>query len=284
MRQALCVRRGGLGDTLLVIPVLRAMRARMPDARLTFAGVSEFGGVLQRFGVVDRVVSSESLALWALPLAEEAGERARAALATYDWIVGDDPGLARRASRTREVAVFDPRLDESVTAPAAEVFLARAGLSGSVEVALVPRREPTPKSAPVLLHAGSGGRAKCWPPSALRELALALAARGPLQVVLGPAELERGEDGGWPEGVAVLRPRTVDALVERIATARAHVGHDAGPTHLAAALGVPTCALFVSTSPAVWAPRGEHVRVLSPSARPADVLAALSRLLDGGTR
>ena len=41
-----------------------------------------------------------------------------------------------------------------------------------------------------------------------------------------------------------------------------YVGNDAGMTHLAAALGVPTVALFGPTNPTVWQPLGPQVRVL----------------------
>ena len=37
------------------------------------------------------------------------------------------------------------------------------------------------------------------------------------------------------------------------------IGNDSGITHLAAALGVPTIALFGPTDPYVWGPRGKKV-------------------------
>ncbi|MFA7005674.1 MAG: glycosyltransferase family 9 protein, partial [Verrucomicrobiia bacterium] len=40
-------------------------------------------------------------------------------------------------------------------------------------------------------------------------------------------------------------------------------GHDSGITHLAAAVGVPTLALFGPTSPNIWAPLGPRVRVVT---------------------
>jgi len=43
------------------------------------------------------------------------------------------------------------------------------------------------------------------------------------------------------------------------------VGHDTGVTHLAAAVGTPTVALFGPTNPKIWAPLGEHVSVLQSS-------------------
>jgi ADP-heptose:LPS heptosyltransferase len=54
-------------------------------------------------------------------------------------------------------------------------------------------------------------------------------------------------------------------LCQAIKECSVFVGHDTGVTHLAAALGVPTIALFGPTDANVWAPLGEHVRViLSP--------------------
>lgn len=47
-----------------------------------------------------------------------------------------------------------------------------------------------------------------------------------------------------------------------LARARLYIGNDSGITHLAAAVGTPVLALFGPTDPAVWAPRGPHVRVV----------------------
>jgi ADP-heptose:LPS heptosyltransferase len=60
--------------------------------------------------------------------------------------------------------------------------------------------------------------------------------------------------------------RRFDNLLELatwIRSARLYVGNDSGITHLAAATGVPTLALFGPTAPGVWAPRGENVTVLA---------------------
>ncbi len=50
------------------------------------------------------------------------------------------------------------------------------------------------------------------------------------------------------------------------------IGHDTGVTHLAAAVGTPTVALFGPTDPSRWEPLGEHVTVLrSPDALMASI-------------
>jgi heptosyltransferase-2 len=50
------------------------------------------------------------------------------------------------------------------------------------------------------------------------------------------------------------------------------IGHDSGISHLAAAAGANCILLFGPTSPDVWAPKNDNVRVLrSPGGRIGDV-------------
>ncbi|HNT87980.1 MAG TPA: glycosyltransferase family 9 protein, partial [Candidatus Hydrogenedentes bacterium] len=48
-----------------------------------------------------------------------------------------------------------------------------------------------------------------------------------------------------------------------LAGARLYIGNDSGITHLAAAVGCPTVAVFGPTDPTVWAPRGARVHVVA---------------------
>jgi hypothetical protein len=127
----------------------------------------------------------------------------------------------------------------------------------------------------VLLHPGSGSHRKNWP----RERFLALAEELQSRMcstawLLGPAEEE------WmpPARAAVLRPASPMELARNLAGARLHIGNDSGVSHLAAALGVPTVAIFGPTDPRVWAPQGEQVRVATGASWPSvdQVLEALS--------
>ncbi len=60
----------------------------------------------------------------------------------------------------------------------------------------------------------------------------------------------------------VIEGLDLPQLAALLARAKAYLGNDSGVTHLAAAVGVPTVALFGPTLPDVWAPLGESVRVL----------------------
>jgi ADP-heptose:LPS heptosyltransferase len=120
--------------------------------------------------------------------------------------------------------------------------------------------------APSVIHPGSGGRAKCWPPDRFEALIERLSAGGHRVLpVLGEVELER-----WPvPDVTRWRQRhraeavgSLDRLCDVLRAARLFIGNDSGPAHLAAWLGVPTVALFGPSDAAQWSPRGPAVRVL----------------------
>ncbi len=55
------------------------------------------------------------------------------------------------------------------------------------------------------------------------------------------------------------------ALATVLSRASLYVGNDSGVTHLAAALGVPTIALFGPTDPRSWAPVGPRVAIVTAS-------------------
>ncbi len=144
---------------------------------------------------------------------------------------------------------------------------------------------------PILIHPGSGGRAKCWPLAGFLHVARSLRSIGyDMRLVLGPAELERwpaAERDALAREFSLLTAPDPDELARALAGARAYLGNDAGPTHLAALLGTPTVALFGPTRPTVWRPLGLRVTVLAgdPAAGPgwgisvAEVARAVGREL-----
>lgn len=128
----------------------------------------------------------------------------------------------------------------------------------------VPRRWNP--QGPVVVHVGAGAEAKRWPVERWCELIAALRPRRAVSVLAGEVEAERLRVAER-ERLAAVGGRFCTDLAElrtELAGARAFVGADSGPTHLAAQLGVATVALFGPTDPGVWAPVGPAVRVLAP--------------------
>jgi ADP-heptose:LPS heptosyltransferase len=113
---------------------------------------------------------------------------------------------------------------------------------------------------------GSGGREKNWSVMAYAEVARWWKRQtgGAVLVILGPVEEENQEIvGNSGFGVSVLRGLTLDRVAAMLCLCDLYVGNDSGLTHLSAALGAKTIAIFGPTDPLRWAPRGERVKVLS---------------------
>jgi len=120
-------------------------------------------------------------------------------------------------------------------------------------------------SAMGVLHPGSGSPRKNWPAERFAKLGEALASTAGLRVVwvLGPVEMERQPGLAKQLGGAVLSCPPLALLAGLLSRARLYVGNDSGVTHLAAAAGAPTLALFEPSGVRHFAPRGPAVRVLS---------------------
>ena len=102
----------------------------------------------------------------------------------------------------------------------------------------------------IAIHPFSGSRPKNWPLEKYRTLAAQL--KRPVEFCAGPEEnLEEA-----------VRFDDLYDVARWLASARAYVGNDSGISHLAAAVGTPVVAIFRTSNPAVWAPRGPAVIVL----------------------
>ena len=289
------LRPGALGDCVAAFPVLQALRAAWPGAELLAIGSPVFRLAAE---------SGPATGWMAFDDARLTGLFAEGG--TSDVLADCDLCLSYGADQdsllpTNLVASGARRVVAWPARPAGAVHIVDH-LLGAVEAAgmAAVSRRPTLRSRPewleegrallaragaprafVALHPGSGGRRKRWP--ADRFALLAERVEGPVVWLLGPAE---GEDAELRAAVrragVVLEPATLRELAGILACARAYVGNDSGVSHLAAALGVATVAVFVDTEPAVWAPRGERVAVVGAGAGEIEldeVMAALRNLV-----
>jgi heptosyltransferase-2 len=161
------------------------------------------------------------------------------------------------------------------TTTAATAWLADVGqasrLSESDGRPACPSRDATekPERPLVALHPGSGSPKKNWPAGNWQRLGDRLASGGARLLLVG------GEaDGDTLDPLArslsvhapfIARHLPLPTLAALLARSTAYFGHDTGISHIAAATGTPSTLLFGPTDPAVWAPVGEHIRIIRAS-------------------
>lgn len=283
-----------IGDGLLKLPFLRAVRALWPEARVTWAasqGRSVFAGVLAPAveGLIDEVIEQAAVPTrWGdllrhrplegrgfdLIIDTQRGPAATLSLmrlphrrlvspALRGWL--SSPGC-RASGAKRSSAMLRQMLDlleqaAGVPVPTPEESLVPVPADvAAAAAAVLPVGRPLVGLAP-----GAGGRHKCWPLNSFVALARQQVAAGRVPVILlGPAELD------WQ---AALRDQVPEALFplqdERLVGGRGltpfvtialaqHLAvvvcNDAGVGHLAAASGTPVVVLYGPTSPKKFAP------------------------------
>lgn len=278
------LRSGGLGDFLLALPLLAALRQAGATVTLltrsAYARLLAGGAWCTRAWDIDGALAAS---LWTTPAPELATALAGARVISF--LPDGDGALAAALQRAgvAEVAWLPSR---PATPPhvAAQALMA-AGLP--VPDALLTTahlaRQTTPAAPCLWLHPGSGSAAKNVPLPWLAARSRAWLAEHPdgrLVVSYGEADLALQAPlaallAGLPVHARVL-PDLSELRDCLAAEATAFLGADTGVTHLAAALGIATEVLFVSTDPAIWRPLGPAVRVcrwhpgLDPTHLPAE--------------
>jgi heptosyltransferase III len=123
-----------------------------------------------------------------------------------------------------------------------------------------------PTRKPVVIHPGSGGAHKCWRLDNFLSVARILAKEGVEVVFLfGPAEMERFSEPAIAEIRAagkLLMNLSLTEVFGVLGCSRGYIGNDSGITHLAAAVGIRTVAVFGPTDPAIYGPIGPAVTIL----------------------
>jgi heptosyltransferase III len=256
----LAVHPGALGDVLLAIPALRALRASA-GGPLLLAAQPRLSGLLEALGVVDGHVAFDALGLDALFVDDPTRlPRLPPLRRLVSWFGARDPVFVRRLGALVPGAVVAPSVGDgtrvwehlltTVGAPPGDwcaPLVAPPAVRAAGQAALAAAGADAPPPW-LFVHPGAGGPAKRWPAQAFARAITTLAARARMNVVAhqGPADAEAAAAlrRHLGDGVVWLVEPAPTALAGALASARLYLGNDSGVSHLAAALGVPGLVLF----------------------------------------
>ncbi|MGH7997149.1 MAG: glycosyltransferase family 9 protein [Opitutaceae bacterium] len=262
-----------LGDVVMVLPLIRALRASRPDAEITVFARNAFRPLLDAGDLADVVepLPERGFGYWRFFRRLRARYPDVWIAFTHSprgdlegWLAGAPQrfGIRRhRRSRPLLTHAFRPppsfREAEHHQTELWEMFLRRFGLEGPIPRApalRVENPEPAALASPVIgLIAGSENHpAKRWPVPLWRALVEALPnERFALFGTAGDCPVTAAIAAGFPpEKVEDLAGRTGLAdYISRLERCSVVVANDTGGMHLANALGVPLVALFGPTNP-----------------------------------
>jgi ADP-heptose:LPS heptosyltransferase len=273
----LVIKLGAFGDFVLAFGPFAAIRAQHPGAEITLLTTSPFAEFALAAPWFDRVDVDTRPRPWDLPGLLRLRRMMRGFDRVYDlqtssrsgwyfWLAGGPAwsGIARKCSHPHA----NPARNAMHTVERQRDQLAMAEISQFPVPDLRWLRsgatEPSSSrgGGAILIPGAAPHRpGKRWPAEHFGDLAVLLTERGQIPTIVGSAA-----DSAHAATIRTVCPQAIDLtgrtsllqLAQTMATASLAVGNDTGPTHLAAALGVPTIALFSADSdPALTRPRGD---------------------------
>lgn len=289
------LRAGGLGDGLMTLPAVHALRASYPDAELSYIGDTWHDLLGHGRTPVDRTrclpfaegvrprpggmhpVDHDALADF---LVAERAEGYDLAVQLHGGGCHSNPLALALGARctigmaTPGAAPLDRSLRHAMVQPDVHRYLEVVALVGAAAVGFEPelRLLDTDLASAhaalaeggrprVAVHAGASDGRKCWPADRFAAVADALIGDGCEVVVVG-TEVDRARDvlAAVSRPCVTAPPLGLGAFAALLSRCALLLGNDSGPRHLAQAVGTPTVAVFAATNAVNCAPltRSEH--------------------------
>jgi heptosyltransferase-3 len=292
-----------IGNTLLLAPLVPALRERYPRATLDVLTGDRTAALLEGLPI-DRVYSISRLFLlrpWRFVALFVRLRRSRYDLvleggmgslsgALYGWLAGGSRrvGADGRGRRLLDVRLAEPRVTHVYDWAPEIARQLGARCEPRPLFAVLPSDRAAAREAllahdlfdaagaplPFVLVFPGGHLKKRWPDVHWLTLCERLARRGArVLVALGPEEhrLRRPAHALAPLGVRLLSPGPIRRLGAVLSRASLVVTADSGPLHLSAAVGAPTIAVLQREASRRYAPRGPLDRwIVAPSVEEAE--------------
>lgn len=271
-----------LGDLLVAVPALAALRRGFPDHRIVLATSGWLAPIVELLGTVDELVPTPGLSR---PLDVPSG--------SVDIGVnlhgrGPESGALLDALYPRRLIAHAPDapdgpewIDGLLERERWARLVRSAGVPADADEVAIPAPDTVPSVAgAAVVHVGAFYGARRWPAARFAEVARALADRGERVVFTGGAEeRERAVEVAALAGVPVTEVLAgrldLTGFAAVIAAARIVITVDTGAAHLASAYRVPSVVIFGPAPPEEWGPpaAGPHIVLTDASCRRGDVFA-----------
>jgi ADP-heptose:LPS heptosyltransferase len=291
---------GQLGDVVLSLPALAALRGRFADARMTVMTGKAAGQVVELAGVADEVIAIDRVELRDGPKLRSVsnifGILGDVRRRRFDLIIDLHSlpetnilaflsGAGSRLLANRESRSIDrlsnfkpppPREDKTKHLTERYLDVLRPlGIDGAVPEFRFPVNDAgLGDAAPLFaegrgkyagLFPGAGHPVRCWPLKNFGELAEKLSANGATPIVfLGPEEagMRRSVEELFPTDTHIVEGLSIPQFINCAARLDVFITNDTGPMHLAACAGAPIVLILHGDAPLTYLPLTEHINTV----------------------
>jgi lipopolysaccharide heptosyltransferase II len=279
-----------LGDAVISVPAVRAIKMGRPDAQITIVAPSKIASMWKLVPEVDAIVSLKHNSLLAtifsirrqssfdvaillpnsLRVALEAwlsGAERRVGYRGHSrrWLLNQIIPESVRRGPLEHQATHYLRIAQEIGAVTSNIQhpTSNIQIAGSSQLSTTNDQ----RSKIGLCPGAEYGPAKRWLPERFAEVAAAVAAQSPVQWILvgtpnDAAVGQRIAQALRDSCVNRIGQTTLDQLINELRECRLVLTNDTGTMHLASLLGVPTVAIFGSTEPRLTGPLGDRHIVL----------------------
>jgi heptosyltransferase-3 len=243
----LLIRPGAIGDFILSLPALESLRTDYTEVWCAGRNVP-----LARFADFAQSIVASGLDRLGLLPADDVIDRLRRFDSIISWYGTNRPEFRQLTLELGLPFQFLPALP---TGPrhAVDFYNQQSTELGASPISRFPEIKCPPVARTfAVIHPFASNPAKRAPMAVFESAAKRLAETMPVHWLCGPEE----------ELPGAMRIPDLYELACWLRQARIFIGNDSGISHLAAAVGTPVQAFFLTTDPRVWAPRGPSVNTM----------------------
>ncbi len=279
-----------LGDAVMTLPAVRAIKLTRPDSHITILTRAKLADFWKMAPEVDAIIPCEqNESVFAVAKKIRSGfdlavvfpNSVRSALEVYLARIPRRAGSHGKYRRWLLTAVFPGRIKPGPPRHQMHHYLDLVEFAGAkvdesmrrTETALRPvtrslsSGDKAPKIKIGLCPGAEYGRAKRWLPERFAEVVNAVSQRRDCEwMFFGTVrDMRVGENIASllkADFTNLIGKTTLAELISALSECRLLLTNDTGTMHLAAFLGVPTVSLFGSTEPALTGPLGSGNRIL----------------------
>jgi heptosyltransferase-2 len=275
-----------LGDSVISVPVVRAIKAGRPDAHITIAAPKKIAAIWKLVPEVDDVISLKSgslfgavraierqvsfdiavlfpnslrvaLEVWLSDIPRRVGYRGHSRKCLLNQIVPEN----EQVGPPEHQALHYLRIAKNLGAEISDEFIV------SKKTFNTQRSTPNAPYRLALCPGAEYGPAKRWLPERFAEAAKLISEKQPVQWILFGTKKDAASGKKICEALGDhytnrIGQTTIEQLIDELRECRLLLTNDTGTMHLASLLGVPVVAIFGSTEPRMTGPLGQDHVVL----------------------